>query len=914
MQDREQRTARRAGIVVAALFLAIPLVTWLAEFATDYLWFVDLGQRDVFVITLMSKFGVGAAFGAVAFVLIYVNLRVARAMAPRAVLTSVGDMPPQIEETIIHFRSRIGPFLDRAVLWGTLAVAVAVGLAMSQYWDTIRLAVAAVPFGESDPQFGRDVGYYVFTLPALRLFADWMLTLLVITAAMTAVVHVADGAIQPWARWKGFAPHVKAHLSVLLGLIVATKAFDYYLSIYELNFSPRGQVTGASYTDVHAQVPALRILIVIALVSAVILVVNIRFQGWRLPLIALAVWIGASVLIGTVYPAIVQQFQVAPNEVAAESQYIERNIMATRRAFGLDEIETRQFPANEDLTAQDVIENRDTLENVRLWDPNIVTQSYKQLQIIRPYYDFPDVDIDRYQIGDRTRQVLISARELDVNQLAEQARTWVNQHLVYTHGYGLVMSPVNESDTRGLPDFLIQDIPPVSEIDAQVERPGIYFGEATSDYVIVNTGQPEFDYPVGDENAETTYEGESGVPVGGWGRRLAFALRFGAAQILFSDYITEDSRVLFDRQIRTRVERLAPWLWLDDDPYPILADGRIVWVLDGYTWSDMYPYSEPHFGLSYMRNSVKVTVDAYEGTTTLYAFDEGDPILQAWMDVFPGLITDGDEIPEEVRAHFRYPEGLFRVQAEAYKNYHMTNPQVFYNKEDSWELPGERTEAGAMQPFYVLMRLPGDPAEDFQMIIPFTPRNRDNMIGWMAAKSSPLEYGKRVVYQFPKQKVVLGPDQVSARINQDETISPQITLWSQRGSNVLFGNMLVIPLRDSIVYIRPLYLQSEQTAIPQLTRTLVVYADKIEMAPDLETALLQVFGEQPREETTTTPGVDASAALAQDLYLQALEAQRAGDWAEYGRLIERLGDVLEQLAGPVPGTSGAPGAVETTTP
>jgi len=907
MPDREQTAARRVGFVIAILFLAIPLLTWLAQFATDYLWFVDLGQRDVFVITLTTEVAVGAVFGVVAFVLLYINMRVARKMAPRAVLHSVGDMPPQIEETIIRFRAKVSPLIDKLILWGALAAGAIVGIAMSQYWDTVRLALAAVRFGEVDPQFGRDVGFYVFTLPALRLATDWLLAVLVATTAVTALVHVADGAIQPWARWKGFAPHVKAHLSVLLGLIVASKAFDYYLATFELNFSPRGQVTGASYTDVHAQLPALRILIVIALVSAFILLVNIRFQGWRLPLVALGVWIGASFLVGTVYPALVQQFRVSPNEVAAETPYIERNIKGTRRAYGLDEVETRQFPASDDLTAQDVVENRDTLENVRLWDPNIVTQSYRQLQIIRPYYDFVDVDIDRYEIDGRMRQVLVSARELDVSQLAEQARTWVNQHLVYTHGYGLVMSPVSSADTRGLPDFLIQDIPPVAEIDVDFERPAIYFGEATHDYVVVNTGQPEFDYPVGDENAETIYDGEAGVKVGNLGRRIAFALRFGAAQILFSDYIDADSRVLFDRQIQTRVEKLAPWLWLDDDPYPVLSNGRIVWVIDAYTWSDMYPYSEPYFGLSYIRNSVKVTVDAYDGTTTLYAFDESDPVLQAWREVFPDLITDGDEIPDEIREHFRYPEGLFSIQAQAYKNYHMTNPQVFYNKEDSWELPGERTEEGVMQPFYVLMRLPGDVTENFQMIIPFTPRNRDNMIGWMSAKSNPADYGKRVVYQFPKQKVILGPEQVSARINQDETISPQLTLWSQRGSQVILGNMLVIPLRESIVYIQPLYLQAEETAIPQLTRVLVVYADKIEMAPDLEAALLGVFGEQPPEETTATPGGQAaSAARAQELYGQAVEAQREGDWAEYGRLIEELGTVLEELAGVVPSLDATP--------
>ncbi|MDP2181047.1 MAG: UPF0182 family protein [Actinomycetota bacterium] len=895
----QNRAVRTSTIVIVILaFVALPFVTWLASFATDYLWFVDLGQRGVFVTMLVSEIATGVAFGIVAFALLFVNLRVARAMAPRAVLTSVGDLPPQFEEAIINMRAKAGPFADRIILWGSAGAAFLVGLAMAGYWDTMRLALASTTFGLTDPQYGKDVGYYVFSLPALRIVADWLPAMLVVTTLATAVVHVLDGSIQPWARLKGFAPHVKVHLSVLLGLIVASKAFDYYLKIYELNFSPRGQVAGASYTDVHAQLPALRILMVIAGASALALMINVRFKGWRLPLAALGLWIGASVIVGSIYPALIQQFRVAPNEVAAEAPYIERNIQFTRKAFGLDEIETRAFPASEDLTAEDVVSNADTLDNVRLWDPSIVTQSYRQLQVIRPYYDFKDVDIDRYMIDGKQQQVLVSAREMDVNQLADQARTWVNQHLVYTHGYGLVMSRVNEADTRGLPKFIVRDIPPVSDGGLDVSQPSIYFGEHTTDYVVVNTDIKEFDYPVGDENAEATYEGAAGVKVGSLPRRVAFALRFGASQILFSRYITPESRVLFDRDITTRIAKLAPWLWLDDDPYPVLANGRIVWVLDGYTWSNRYPYSQPISGLNYMRNSVKVTIDAYDGTTTLYAFDDTDPVLQAWRKVFPDLLVDGDKIPEEIREHFRYPEGLFSVQAEVYKNYHMTNPQVFYNKEDSWELPGVKAEGGAMQPFYVLMRLPGEKTEDFQMIMPFTPRNRDNMIGWMAAKSDPAEYGKRIVYQFPKQRVILGPEQISARINQDETISPQLTLWSQRGSQVIFGNMLVIPLNDSIVYIQPLYLQAEQTAIPELTRVLVVYADKIEMAPDLKQALLQVFGKEAPQDTGGGAEETVDAATARNLYEQAIEAQKSGDWAEYGRLIEQLGAVLERLAKP----------------
>ncbi|MBU4555903.1 MAG: UPF0182 family protein, partial [Actinobacteria bacterium] len=556
------RLARAFFIVAAVLIAGFPILGAVAQVVTDYMWYSDLGHAQVYMTRVWSALAVGAGAALLAFAVFYINLRVARAMAPRAVLTSVGDMPPQLEEVVIQLRAKFGPYLDKALLWVSIAFALVLGASLAEQWETLRLALAAVPFGSTDPQFGRDVGFYVFNLPALRAVGNWLPSVLVLTLIATAIVHLLDGAIQPAARLKGFSPHVKGHLSVLLGLIVASKAFDYWLSIWELNLSPRGQVSGASYTDVHAQLPALRILIAIALISAFILLVNIRFKGWRLPAIALGIWVGASLLIGGVYPAIVQRFVVDPNEVEAEAPYIERNIASTREAFGLDEIEIRPFPAAETLTAQDVVDNRDTLENVRLWDPSIVKQSYQQLQAIRPYYDFADVDIDRYPVDGVERQVLVSAREMNSEQLAEQAKTWVNRHLVYTHGYGLAMSPVNAADPRGLPQFLIGDIPPKSSADVSIGQPAIYFGEDTTDYVIVNTGIQEFDYPQGDQNAEATYVGKAGIKIGSLLGRVAFALRFGASQILFSDYITPDSRVLFARDISTRLERLVPWLWL----------------------------------------------------------------------------------------------------------------------------------------------------------------------------------------------------------------------------------------------------------------------------------------------------------------------------------------------------------------
>ncbi|MDI6711646.1 MAG: UPF0182 family protein [Anaerosomatales bacterium] len=885
---------RRALWVGAAFVLASGAAGAVARFYTDLLWYQDLGQEAVFWTRLVSKWAVfGAAF-LVAALVVYVNVRVAWRFKPRAVLRATDEATYRLEATLEDFVRRT----ERFAGLGAVAAAAVVGLMLaggvSDRWATLRLAMAAVPFGETDPQFGRDLSFFFFTMPALRMLADWLLGLLFVVLVLSGVAHLATGALRPWARLKGFDPHVKAHLSVLGGLMIVVQAFKYWLDIFELNYSPRGQVVGASYTDVHAQIPAYQVLIVVAIACGLALIVNIRFRGWRLPALALGVWIGASVLVGGVYPSLVQQFRVAPNEIAAEEPYIKRNIAMTRKAFGLDEIEVRAFPAAESLTATDVAANADTLSNVRLWDPGIVRQSYQQLQGIRPYYDFADVDVDRYVIDGKLRQVLVSVRELDTSRLAEQAKTWVNQHLVYTHGYGVVVSPVNEASGQGLPQFIVKDIPPASSTDLKIEQPAVYFGELTRDYVVADTEIEEFDYPVGDQNAGTRYSGAAGVEVGGALRRLAFAVRFSSPQFLLSQYIRSDSKVLFRRSIRDRVNELAPWLEVDDDPYPVIVDGRLVWIIDCYTVSDRYPYSQRIGGVNYVRNSVKVTVDAYDGTTTLYAMDGRDPVLAAWRRIFPGLVKDGEAMPAGVRAHLRYPEGLFRIQAEAYKTYHMQDPRVFYNKEDQWALPGERA-GRPMEPFYVLLRLPQEPKTDFMMMLPFTPRNKDNMIGWMAASSDAESYGRRVVYTFPKQKLVLGPDQISARINQDPAISQQLTLWNQRGSGVLFGNMLVIPIRDSIVYIQPLYLQAEQTAMPQLTRVIVAYGDAVAMQADLPSTLAAVFGKgAPAEDGAD--GASASVARAAELYEAALEAQKAGDWAAYGRYIEELGRVLSSLA------------------
>jgi len=909
-QSRRASTQIVGVVLAAAVFVLIPLGRWLVRVWTDYLWYQDLGQESVFITRIVSQLAIGAVFSLAAFLVLFGTMFVARRMAPRVVPIGMPEgTPPQVEMVIERLRGGVGPFLDRVVVLVAAALAFLNGVGMASQWETYRLWQGRVPFGVTDPQFGRDVGFYVFTLPVAESILSWATGILVLAIILTALVHLIDGAIQPWARLRGFAPHVKAHLSVLAALLVLSRAFGYWIDIYNLNFSPRGQVTGASYTDIVAQLPAYRVLIVISILTAGLLLMNIRYKGWRLPSIALGVWVGAAIVLGGVWPGVIQRFVVAPNESSREAPYIERNIAATREAFGLSDVKGREFAASEDLTAEDVVANRVTLSNVRLWDPDIVKQSFGQLQTIRPYYEFADVDVDRYKVNGQMRQVLISVREMNSALLADQAQTWVNRHLVYTHGSGVVMSPANEFDTRGLPNFIIGDIPPKvsSSVAAgspglEITQPRIYFGEDTDDYVVVNTTRPEFDFPQGDENAFYTYEHDGGIPVGGLARRIALAIRLNSSQIFFSEYIRPSSRVLMMRDVETRLAELAPWLTFEDDPYPVLADGKVVWVVDAYTSSDRYPYSQ-RLGdrTNYLRNSVKVTIDAFTGETTFYAFDETDPVLKAWRNVFPSLVTDGEEMPQVIREHLRYPQGLFSAQAEVYRTYHMTNANTFYNKEDQWEIPGER-QGAVMEPFFVLLQLPGAPQEHFYLMQPYTPRNRDNMIGWMAASSDTANYGERTVYQFPKERVIFGPEQVSARINQDPLISPQLTLWNQRGSGVIFGKMQVIPIEDSIVYIQPLFLQAEQTAIPELTRVIVAYSDRVEMELDLETALLKIFGagQPPAEATGTVPpggASEADAATAATLFREAVEAQREGDWATYGEKITELGRVLESMAG-----------------
>jgi uncharacterized membrane protein (UPF0182 family) len=893
---RQPPDLRRPLLFITAFFLLWVLFSIAPRLYTDYRWFEEVGYTSVFTTEWSARLTIFFGAAVVFFLFYLINIAIARRLTPR--VTDESSRWAQVAafagKSITFLLVSAGLFL--AFIVGTLA---------QNNWLTFLRYANAAPFGVSDPIFNQDVAFYVFTLPVYRFLVSWGGGAIVLAALATGATYLMGlGRIQ-WTN------AVKAHLSFLGSLFLLINAWSYQLDKYELVYSARGVVFGASYTDVNAQIPAFNILSILAAALAVLLLVNVFVRALKAIGIAVALWILAAVVLSEFYPGFIQNFEVKPNEFTKEEPYIKYNIALTRQAYALDAIQDAPYPADDAPSPADIARNADTVNNIRLQDYRPLLQTYNQIQSIRTYYDFADVDIDRYTINGKYRQVMISARELATQKLSDKAQTWVNLHLVYTHGYGVAVSPVNEFTTDGLPSLLVKDIPPTGAIP--VTRPQIYFGEETTSYVFVKTREKEFDYPKGEENAFTMYEGTGGVPVGAYWDRLMFALRFGDMNILLTDALTGDSRVMFNRQIQTRVKRLAPFLTLDSDPYPVIADGKLVWIQDAYTTTDRYPYSEPNRrGVNYIRNSVKIAIDAYDGATTFYIAEPDEPILKAYRAIFPALFKPMDQMPAALRDHLRYPEGLFSTQAAMYQTYHMQDPLVFYNKEDLWAVPNESADGkpNTMEPYYVIMRLPGDPKEEFMLMQPFTPAKRQNMVAWMSAKSDGADYGKRLVYRFPKDKLVYGPEQIHARLNQDPTISSQLTLLNQRGSRVVWGNLLVIPIEKSLLYIQPMYLLAEQSQIPQLKRVVVATSNAIAMEPTLGDALARVFGAtaapvvtSPTTPTTGAPpstaaqGANVNALIkeANDHYTRAQDALKTSDWATYGKEMQALQQTLSQL-------------------
>jgi uncharacterized protein len=920
-------------VVLAALLLAF---TALSGFFVDILWFREVRLSDVFWTVLRTKVFLGLALGLTFFLLLYSNLWIVRRITPR-----YPALTPD-QEILERYRMQFEPYVRWLLPLLALVIAFLVGVGATTHWQTYLLwrNGADLSFGNPEPLFDRDPAFYVFSLPWLQYMQGWLFSSLVWVTLLTAGAHYVWGGIRPQAQGFGekVSPQVKAHLSVLLGLIMLTKAWGYYLGQFDLLTSTRGVVVGASYTDVNAQLPALRILVVIAIACAILFLVNIRLRGWALPVIAVGLLALVSIIAGAAYPAFVQRFRVAPQEFQREQPYIEDNIEATRRAFQLDGITTQARPLGDAVTAEDVEGNEATISNIRLWRPDVLNDNFTSLQRFRSYYEFNDVDVDRYEIEGQRRVLMVSAREVSQDGIPEGGATWQNVHLVYTHGFGAVTSQVNTSTSEGQPIFTLQDIPPVGEPAFEGNGQRVYYGEGASGdaaFVVVDTGAQELDYQGtatdDQEQVDFTYDGDGGIPIGGLFQRALFAWRYRDVNLLISDLIEGDSRIMIYRDITERVPRAAPFLRFDGDPYAAIVDGRLVWIWDAYTLTDQYPYSDfielsdvaspptqegaPQLvgEANYIRNSVKVVVDGYNGSISYFVADPEDPIIQAWSGAFPSLFTPIEEAPTELLEHFRYPENLFQVQAAQYTNYHVTDSDVFYGKQDFWALPVDPTVSSEtnqfeMRPYYQLMRLPGEAEESFALIVPFTPQNRQNMVAWMAAKSDPgPDYGQLISFQFPAGVNVDGPTQIFSRINQDARFSAERTLLGQGGSSIVFGDFLVIPLEDSLLYVQPVYVESNQpNAIPELRRVVVVNGSQIGLGATLTDALEDsVSGavspppppdgeEPPPPEGSVEEQIQALLDEAAQRFAAADTALRAGDLATYQSEIRAAQDATTQ--------------------
>ena len=862
---------RGLSFIVFVGIIGFSIARAVATFFTNYLWFDAVDLNSVWLKILVTKSALVAATSLLAFAFIFINLR----LAVRA--TPVMDIFESFEsqDPLSRFREFVNERFLKYRLWGAIGLSLFLGAGASQLWEQVLLFINQKAFEVTDPIFQTDVSSYVFGLPLYRLFVSWGFQLVIFTSIVIVLFFIATGALQlrP-GRLPEVSSGAKAHLSVLLAFVAVRKAFAYRLDSMELLYSPRGKVFGASYTDVVAHLPALNLLILISLFGAILLLVNIKRRGWLLPATAISLWLAVSIIVGGVVPAAIQRFRVLPDELNKELPYVENHINYTRLAYGLDNIEEKSFEASPNLTDNDIYENAQTVDNIRLWDPTVLAETYSQLQEIRAYYALDEVDVDRYKINGELTQVMVSARELDQTNLP--AVGWVNERLQYTHGYGVVFSPANNVASQGQPDFYVKGVPATTTVsELEVEQPRIYFGESAEsvEYVVVNSLQEEVDYPLSTEGqsvAYTNYSGEGGVGIGSFFRRLGFALRYSELNLLISNQLSDDSKLIMERNVVSRVKKAAPFLYTDNDPYLALIDGNLFWIIDMYTVSDKYPYAQPadtrrineNSGLplnfNYLRNSVKAVVNAYDGTMNFYVVDDTDPLISSYKDIFPNLFTPESSMSSELLDHIRYPEDLFTIQSDMYRDYHMTDPRVFYADEDPWVIPsdssttprvatlrGEFTEIGfkPMLPYYLLMSLPGESDLSYLIFQPFNPENRPNMQSFLVADADPENYGQLIDFRLPKGEFVDGPSQVATRINQDPDISQIFTLLDQQGSSVIKGNLFVVPINQSILYYQPIYLQGEQNPLPEFKFVVVVFQDRIIMEESLSEALESIFGE-----------------------------------------------------------------------
>jgi uncharacterized membrane protein (UPF0182 family) len=869
--------------VAAVLFIAMIAVP---SFLQKWLWMRQLDYSVIFWTMFSVRVSLGCAAFAFAFLFVWINLRLAarNSVEPSgAGRFGRGNGPGSKAAALARHIVTRGTALLTAVV-----AAIFAGGIYSQ-WDTYLRFRYGSAFSLADPVFGRDLGFYVFRLPWYELLQNSLVFITILTVIGVAAQYFYFGLMRFTGRTTQSSGEAAAkHSSLLLIVLAATLGWGYYLDLFELLYSTRGVVYGVGYTADHVTLPALWGMMAVSVAACLLLAFNFYKPRLKAMAIGGGCYVALYVIGVMVVPSLVQKFVVQPNELALETPYLKNYIEFTRKAYKLDAVQETAYPAMADLTPEVLARNNDTIQNIRLWDKRPLLQTYQQTQAIRLYYKFDTVDVDRYHLADGYHQVMLSTRELSP-ELPADAQTWLNQNLQFTHGFGLVMNFVSKSVGGGFPEYLIQNVPPQSAFGLNVTQPAIYYGEGMPGSRIVATGVKEFDYPQGNQNVYTSYQGKGGIPIDSVARRLLFAWTQADINILFTGYLKPESRIQIWRNVQERVSQVAPFLTLDDDPYAVLSEGKLYWIQDAYTTSDRYPYSNPRVsesgaGVNYIRNSVKAIVDMYDGTVSFYVMDPQDPVLQVYNRAFPGVFKSLDALSPDLKLHLRYPQDLFAIQATQYETFHMTDPQVFYNREDQWVPPVEKYsgKVSPMEPYYILMKLPGSDQLEYLLMSPFTPQNRDNMISWLAARSDFPDYGKMLFYQLPKDKLTYGPNQISAMIDQSTTISEQLTLWDQKGSGVIRGKLVVIPIENSFLYVVPLYLQAEGTNFPQLKRVIVATGDKVVMRPSLDEALAALFtsGEVP----PGTPGAPAApAAVSQpgtktdQERLQLAAAQKAID-------------------------------------
>jgi len=869
------------GIVVVGSIFAEKIV----KFYFDWIWFANHQVDSVFWTIVLSQWGFGLATGLFFFIFTCFPLK--------RIFDRSSHMPVVLSDTVrreLPLLDFISVNLKHLMFFGPLALAVMTGLIVGQKWELLQLYSNAVPFGSEDPIFGNDYSFYLFTLPLLNLGKSILWEILVILGIGTGLIFFLKQFVYFGPSGIVMQQEARRPLSFLAFYFLVLMAIEFHLQRFGLLVGENGVVTGIGFADYYGQLPILHTMSILSLIGAGLSFFIATGRGLKKVALALT-GIGVIYLAGSFYPKILQNFVVNPNELIKETPFIEHTISGSLLAYGLNNTESKKLTGAESLNAESIKANSLTIENIRLWDQEPLLDTLGQLQEIRTYYQFNSVDHDRYTIDGKYRQTLLSPRELKSENLPN--RTWINEHLTFTHGYGVSLSPVNQVTPQGLPVLLIKDIPPRSSVDLKVGQPEIYFGELSNDHVFVNTGTKEFDYPEGEKNVYKNYEGSGGFPVDSFINKALLAARFKTLKILFSQDINNESRVLMYRNITERVLKVAPFLRLDSDPYLVVTEGKMKWIYDAYTVSDRFPYSQtiPRFG-NYVRNSVKVVIDAYDGSMDFFISDPNDPIIQTWENVFPELFKELNEMSEDLRSHIRYPSDLFTIQAFIYATYHMKTPQVFYNKEDQWEIP--EIDNKMIEPYYTIMKLPGNISEEYILMLPFTPKGKSNLSAWMVAQSDGENYGKLIAYTFPKQKLIYGPNQIVARINQDAEVSRQISLWDQRGSKVIQGTMLVIPIEESLIYVRPLYLKADAGKIPELKRVIVGYEDTIAMERTLEEALAKIFGEGALQSVDTfKEGVENESVKSRKSTSNMLLKQ--SDYKTIKKMFERVMKRQEEM-------------------